>query len=294
MKCKCIKKDGTKCVREATTDPGKNKNFCWQHQFCESPYVIDLPSGVISKIAKNRTLNTIKPRTLTVSAYANFYPVCYIDKRGNLAGIDVDIMREFAKLTGLKLKFILKNKFDGIWLDPVNGISDVAIGGIGMTPERTTPDTEWTIPYFYVNRTIIYNLKNPIDRFPEDVTGIIRGTKGSTGYIDGYLKLQKIGKADLLQSSNDDKDDINQLLKGNIQGLMRGSFVGKSIVSEYPSKLGMVKPWKIDPSLVTSDGEVFSYPTNKNSGVGTLLTMMLTEDIMNHHLPHLIIQYNLD
>ncbi len=294
MRCKCVKPDGTKCKREASKNANKNNHFCWQHQLCERPYVDDLPTSIINKIAKNRQLNTVKPGVLTVSAYANFYPVCYIDTKGKLAGIDVDIMHEFAELTGLTLNFIIKDKFDGIWLDPINGLSDVAIGGIGITAKRTTPQTEWTIPYFYVNRTVIYNLKNPVNDFPADVTGIIRGTKGSTGFLDGYMKLNKVGKAHLLIESNNDKDDLQQLLKGKVQGLMRGSFVGKSIVSQYPLQLGMTKPWKMDSSLVSSDGEVFSYPTNKNSGVGVLLTMLLTEDMMNYHLPHLILKYNLD
>lgn len=290
MKCKYFKLDGIECLRKATKK--YNNSFCWQHQMYNKSYVNDL-RNIISKITKNSHLNTIIPGVLTVSAYANFYPICYINESDELAGIDVDIMHEFGKLFKLQLNFIIKNKFDKIWLDPINGLSDVAIGGISITSERTTPLTEWTIPYFYVDRTIIYNLKNPINKFPDDVTGIIKGTKNSTGYIDGYAKLKKVGKSNLMIESNDDKDDIDQLLKGKIQGLMRGSFVGKSIIAIYPLQLGMSKPWQIGKSLIGSYGEVFSYPTNKNSGIGILLTMLLTEDMMNHHLSHLIIKYNL-
>lgn len=294
MKCKCVTTNGTKCQREGSKVPGKDGDFCWQHQKCARPYVGDLPMNVINKIAKKRQLETIQHGVLTVSAYANFYPVCYIDDDGKLAGVDVDIMHEFAKFTGLKLNFIIKDQFNGIWFDPINGVSDIAIGGIGITAERTTPETLWTIPYFYVNRTVIYNLANPINDFPFDVTGIIRGTKGSTGFLDGYLKLKKVGKADLLVESNNDKADVQQLLKGNIQGLLRGSFVGKSIVSQYPSQLGMSNPFEMDSSLVSSDGEVFAYPTNENSGVGILLTMFLTKEMINYHLPQLIFKYDLD
>lgn len=252
------------------------------------------PDKVISKIAKKRTLNTIKNGVLTVSAYTNFEPVCYIDNFGNLAGIDVEIMKEFANLVGLDINFVIKDKFNGIWVDPPNGLSDVSIGGIGITPSRTKCETEWTIPYFYVNRTVVFNLKNPIKSFPISVTGIVRGTKGSTGYIDGEIKMKKAGKEHLMLPSSDDKDDIHSLLEGNIQGLIRGSFVGKSLVRQYPKQLGMVKPWEMDPSLVSSDGEVFAYPTTKDSGVCVLLTMMLTKLIFNGGLNKLIVKYKLD
>lgn len=34
-KCLCIKNDGKKCTRNASTKPDTNPNFCWQHQKCE-------------------------------------------------------------------------------------------------------------------------------------------------------------------------------------------------------------------------------------------------------------------
>lgn len=79
----------------------------------------DKSIAILKKIAKRRDLNTIQEGVITVSAYSNFYPICY--KVGQqLKGLDVDLMREFGRMTGLKVVFNEKKKFDGIWLDPVN------------------------------------------------------------------------------------------------------------------------------------------------------------------------------
>jgi hypothetical protein len=82
------------------------------------------------------------------------------------------------------------------------------------------------------------------------------------------------------------------LLRGEVQGLVRGSFVGKSIVKKYPS-LGMVEAWNIEPDLIVKDGEVFSYPCNVKSRIGVLLSVLITEDIMNSELKHLIKRHDL-
>lgn len=250
------------------------------------------PELALEKIFHNSVLKTIKPGVLTVSAYANFFPVCYKEK-GVLKGLDVEIMKEFARLCNLKIKFIEKKNFDGIWLDPVKRpkISDVAIGGIGITKKRTRADTEWTIPYFYVNRTLIYNKKDPLISL-KDVDRTVLGTKNSTGWIDAFERLKKLKLSHHLKPGTTDENDLKLLLEGKIQGLMRGSFVGKAIVKKYP-QLGMITPWKMDPSLVSSDGEVFAYPCNVRSRVGLLLSVFLTEEIMNHHLVKIIKKYGL-
>lgn len=252
------------------------------------------PEKVLETMFHRRTLKTITPGVLTVSAYANFYPVCYKSSTGKIEGLDVDIMVEFCRLTKMKLKIIEKSDFNGIWLDPVHGISDIAIGGIGISDKRTRVHTTWTIPYFYVKRTCVYNLDNPIKQFPRDVTGIIRGTQGSTGWLDGQLRMKNAKKTRLLKNGHTDHDDIQSLKYGKIQGLLRGSFVGKALVAAHPKEFGMVRPWDIDHSLVASDGEVFAYPCNIRSGVGVLLSALLTEDIMNSELGHLIKKYNLE
>jgi len=168
------------------------------------------PEKVLRHIFHHRRLQTIEPGVLTVSCYANFYPVCYKTKRGAIVGLDVDIMKAFCKLTGLKLKLIEKEMFDGIWFDPVYEISDVAIGGIGITKNRTAPGMSWSIPYFYVDRTLVYNKRNPIRKIPDDISGPIRATEGSTGLYDAAKWEQMM---EVLEPGKTDEEDIQDLLQ---------------------------------------------------------------------------------
>jgi ABC-type amino acid transport substrate-binding protein len=99
---------------------------------------------------------------LTVSVYANFYPVAFKGAGGkSIRGFDVDVRKLFCKAAGLKLRLKERAHFDGIWFDPKNNKSDCSIGGIGMTPARLDENTEWSMPYFHVMRTIVYNKKTP-------------------------------------------------------------------------------------------------------------------------------------
>ena len=245
----------------------------------------------IDRILKRRQVKTIVPGVLTVAAYANFYPVCY-KQNGEYKGIDVDIMQRFCRATGLGLQFVEKDHFDGIWLDPINGSADTSIGGIGVTPLRTTPSTIWTIPYFYVNRTVVFKKTNPIRSFPEGVTGIIHGTVGSTGWIDAKERMTEFGNAHLMIKGKTDEEDIQDLLDGKIQGLMRGSFVGLALTRRH-KQLGMVTPWEILPHLVSSDGECFAYPCHANSDVAGPLNAFLTMITLDGTLAKLVKKHKL-
>lgn len=232
-------------------------------------------------ILSHRAYKLVKPGTLTVSIYPNFYPVAYRDAAGRFAGCDVDMIALFAKAAELKLEFI-ERPWDGIWTDPVKGISDVSIGGIGITPKRTLKNTAWTIPYFRVQRTYIYNKNFELETGLDSAR--VRATKGSTGWLD----MTDMGLK--LEEGKSDAEDIQDLLDGKIDALMRGSFVGRAISKRYPD-LVMGPVWDIAPHLVGPDGEVFAFPTECHSGlaqalsagIGHMLATGQLDDILRTH-----------
>ena len=237
----------------------------------------------LNHIFKHGVLNLLHEGQLTIGIYANFMPIAYKSEKDNYIGMDVIIMKRFCKATGLKCKFVEVQVFDGIWFLPSQNKCDVSIGGIGMSAKRINSKTEWSIPYFYVDRTLVYNKEDPILTFPKGAHGIIRGTKNSIAWLDARERIEKSElKIKLLPSSND-KKDINDLLDGKIQGLVRGSLVGFSLLKKYP-KLGMIKPWKTKPNLVTKDEEVFAFPCKVGSGVSQLLSSFLTYMIVSGEL----------
>ena len=225
------------------------------------------------ELIHHRNLNLQKKGILRVACYAQFYPVCFLTKDETLSGIDVDIICMFANEMGLSIEWILVDNFQDIW--NLDQQTDVAIGGIANSIGRGDPEKiEWSLPYFYVRRSFLYNKKNPISKFPEDVTDTVLGTVGSTGWLDAKNRATKIGKEKFMQPGSTDEDDVKKLLNGEIQGLMRGDFVSRAWVRKYPKQLGYIS-WDILPELVKDDGEVFAYPTRVGSGLATLLSSFL-------------------
>lgn len=55
----------------------------------------------------------------------------------------------------------------------------------------------------------------------------------------------------------------------------------------------MVTPWEMMPEIGMSKNEVFAYPCNVRSRIGILLSVFITEEIMNSDLLHLVQKYDL-
>ncbi len=89
-----------------------------------------------------------------------------------------------------------------------------------------------------------------------------------------------------------DAEDVRAVTQGKVQGIMRGSFVGQAIVAKHKN-LAMVKSWEIDPSLVTSDGEIFAFPTKLGSGLAVGISSFLTELLVSGKLQRLLRKYHL-
>lgn len=65
------------------------------------------------------------------------------------------------------------------------------------------------------------------------------------------------GKLSLLEGSTDEEEDVRLLLDGSVQGLIRGSCVGRALVEKHPEVLAIIEPWDILPELrPTKHGEV--------------------------------------
>jgi ABC-type amino acid transport substrate-binding protein len=239
------------------------------------------PNKILEYMFKHRTYHTIHEGVLTVAAYANFYPICYHDHYNNIQGLDVEIVKLFAHITNLKLNIIEIKTWNKIWFAAHQKKADLAIGGIGISDKRTNSSTEWTIPYFYVYRTLVYNKKDPIYKFPDQVNGIILGVLGSTGFLDAKKRLQSIKKQKYLKPGSTDDHDIQQLLNRDVKGILRGSFVGQALVKKYKHQLGMTSPWKIHKDMVSKDGEVFAFPCHKSSGLASVLSAFITMLIYN-------------
>ncbi len=252
---------------------------------------------VEDKMFKNIKINTIKQKKLVVATYTEFPPIAFYDKNNVLTGIDVDIISLYAKFCGLEIEWKNIPKFDGIWNLPENKVSDISIGGIANTLGRGTELTEWSMPYFYVHRSMIYSKNNRI------FNNIIRGTENSTGWLDSKQQqkannpnnifAKKIMGANKLEvSQNTNKEDIKDLINGKIMGLMRGDFVARSNVKEHPNDLAYFR-WNMDETLLPTDGEIFAFPAKLGSNIAPSISSFITYLIYEGKLKKLLLKYNL-
>lgn len=236
-------------------------------------------------------MQLVEQGVLTVAAYPHFYPVCYINKSNEIDGLDVTIINKFAKYAGLLVNYLKIDKFDQIWDLVHEGIADIAIGGIANLKSRTKERVEWTIPYFYVHRSAMFLESDPIESpFPSKVQRIIIGTPGSTGWLDGEIKLGR--HRYLMHEGTTNENDVSRLLHdGNVQGLMRGDFVSRAIIKQHP-QIKMIT-WDIDERLVPSDGEIFAFPCRINSGLAVLMSTFITHMIETKQLPKIMKTFDL-
>lgn len=271
-----------------------------------------------------RMLKLLAPGKLKIAAFPNFYPICYdtsqnmgdrhpspagtiseaeLDEKnpdstqGHFAGLEVELLLRFCKEYGLDPEIIAVQDFDNLWTYPVKRKADVCIGGITVAPNRTHPGLAWSEAYYKVSRTVIYHRRRPPRPgmgFPQAMEGVVRGVPGSTGFKDAKRRLCALGKQHQLEESVDDAADIRALLRGDIQGLMRGSAVGRAIVQQHPKELAIMESWEILPELrPTPQGEVFCFPVHENSGLAETLTKFLARERATGSLQSLLRKYAL-
>jgi ABC-type amino acid transport substrate-binding protein len=252
----------------------------------------------LEEILRRRRLKTITRGTLTVACYPGFAPVCFyrknkkLPKKKRITGSDVELIKGFAKACGLRVKLKPVKHFNGIWNYPARGLADVSIGGIGVSDARTRAKTQWSLPYFRVQRSILYNKADPILEF-SDIHAEVRGTVGSTGWLDAQKVLKRANRWQFCVPGHSDEQDMRDLLAGTIQGLMRGSFVSQALIRKHPKQLAMLGPWEINPKLVSSDGEVFAFPCAKTSGVAVSLSGYIVDQLVSGELERILEKYGL-
>lgn len=272
----------------------------------------------VDKMIQHRSFETITPGVLTVSTYDKFPPLAYQEETADgkkvWKGLDVDFIRAFAKFVGLKPKFVLETEFRGIWDKPKNRESDLSISGIansfGPKGPRGGPETEWTLPYFYVNRSVILRKGT---KFPSAHL-TIAATDGSTGWDDG--KARGVEGMGHLIKAEDDNIDFEKLRKAKttkngfhagyeINAIMHGDDVSRALIRRNAEKyikthgsmdgydLTMTS-WEIVPTLIPKDGEIFAFPTRLGSGLAQILSAFIIRSVYNGFLEELVAKYHMD
>lgn len=117
---------------------------------------------------------------LKVGTDAAYAPFEFIDKDGNFAGFDVELMQLIADELGMKLE--MQNVgWDGIIPGLMNGNYDCLISAMTITEERLK-QIDFTQPYFATRQAIVIKEDNTTINGAEDLAGktiaVLNGTTG--------------------------------------------------------------------------------------------------------------------
>jgi len=238
----------------------------------------------------HRKLETIEEGVLTVAAFDKFHPISFYEN-GKLEGIEVKLMEEYAKAVGLTLKLVRVGTWDKLWDKPRLKQADVSIGGIANSLGREHKDTEWSMPYYYVRRSVITLKKPPEKARFKPVSAITK----STGYIDTNWRLGETFMTSM-QPGKGYIHDLKLLRRGALKGVMYGDQVSRSILQDERKKKRRdltMRSWDIVPTIVPLDGETFSFPTRAGSGLAASLSSFLAEAQTNGMLKKWCKQFHL-
>jgi ABC-type amino acid transport substrate-binding protein len=205
-----------------------------------------------------KTEQTIRPGTLIVGTYKAFAPVCWSED-GTAKGRDVEFLRKFAKEHRLAIEFRFF-EFNDIWARPANDECDVAAAGIAPLESRAVKGTEWSKPYFEVNRSLLIRKSDAetLKTMTNFANRTIAVTKGSTADIDTMARKPKSSK---VVYYDDQGKAIEDLLAGRIDGFGEGDVSNAYLVKTHPDELALADVHPMDPV------ETFSLAVRHKSGI---------------------------
>lgn len=141
-------------------------------------------------------VDEIKARgELVVGSDAAYPPFEFVDKDGNIVGIDIDIVKAIADHLGVKLR-IVNTSFDGIIPALLAKKFDIIISAMTITPERAK-QVDFSIPYYNAGQLITVREDDNRIKSEKDLQGkIVAVQLGTTGqfYAESLPGIKEIRK----------------------------------------------------------------------------------------------------
>lgn len=214
---------------------------------------------------------TLTKGTLQVCLYPGFAPFSY-KENGNWQGWDYDYVKGFAKAINFNLKVVERELFNDIWLQPGEGVCDIAATGISDTADRRKATGEtacWSRTYYGVLRTFLVRTQDYARL--QDVrdlagrTAIV--TKGSTANTDLCYRMKL---ANLNPCARKDQDHPCQFQ--GLQGFKETTRQedGSCVDIEYPQDNDEAKAAVAVANLDSKSAPPFTY----GGGYGSIQTLV--------------------
>ena len=136
-------------------------------------------SGKTGETGKNGTTGDSKKEKFIVGTEAMYAPMEYMDEKGNIVGLDIDIVNAIAEAAGFEVEF--KNYgWDPLFHALDGKLIDFAVSSITITEDREV-DYDFSEPYFIANQLILVPEDSDVTSFEDLKDKRVSVQLGTTG-----------------------------------------------------------------------------------------------------------------
>lgn len=112
--------------------------------------------GGCGRGGSSSTLDRIRERgVLVIATEAEFRPFEWVEPSGKVVGFDIDLAQAVADALGVRLE-VRNVKFDSILSELRQGLADLVVSGMTVTPERAQ-SVRFSQPYFFTVTALLLN-----------------------------------------------------------------------------------------------------------------------------------------
>ena len=221
----------------------------------------------------------INSNTLRVGTALSFPPYEYTDTKGNVVGIDIDIMQEIANRMGKEL-VVETMEFDDLFVSLQYGKIDVIAAGLTVTDERKKT-MDFTESYASGEQKILVSTSENINTVEElqnskVLVGIEKGTTGAD-LANSMFTMQQIREY----------DDATKMMDALHSGI-----VGAVVVDKGPAEIYAEQHNDILLLDSNYDYEEYALAMAKGSNYTEQITTILHEMIEDGTVKNIINNYN--
>jgi polar amino acid transport system substrate-binding protein len=177
-------------------------------------------------------IDKIKSRgKLIMGTSADWPPFEYVDKQGNIVGIDVEIGKRIAESIGVPLE-IKDMKFAALIEALKNGMVDIVIADMVPTADRLK-QVDFSLPYYIRKGNAVIVLKNSSIKDINDLYGKTIGVQLGT-VQEKWAQDNLNGKATIKSYDRVYPEMIMTLKRGDLDAIIVADKIGEALVTKDP------------------------------------------------------------
>ena len=176
--------------------------------------------------------------TLVVASNCEWPPLEFVDKNGDLAGFEIELIAALETVTDYKFE-VVNVAWDGIFAGLSNGAYDLIASGVSVTEERK-PKMEFSTPILEITQSIIIPTGSTgistLNDLKAKKVGVQIGTTGHLVLLDNEELNVDVKAYDNIALA------IEDLLNGNLDAVVTDSVVASDYVvvnDSYKGKLAV-------------------------------------------------------